>query len=177
MALRGVRCDRQMHIQDAPSPQAVTLEMIPPANHCRRNAEIVGHGFYRVPLANFVGRDAARIAGHLVGGMFARSNWNNKFAFSLKTLITVKVVRLNDSPRAGMKSASDRGQRVSRCNLVVAPPHSHVRWNSGNRREVAILRPSRQMQFKLAVLWRGQAQQAWIEILQRACRHVDTLRN
>ena len=85
-----------MDIQNSPSAQAVALQMIPATNHRGRDAEIVGYGFNRVPLANLVGGCPARIARHFVRRMLAWGNRNNQFAFGAEFLIPVEIIRLHD---------------------------------------------------------------------------------
>ncbi len=73
------RSHRQVEIQNFPSGEAAAFQMVPVAQHLRRNSEIFGHRLDRISLTNLVVRSGMRVSAGI--SLLAGSNRDNQPGF------------------------------------------------------------------------------------------------
>ena len=108
--------------------------------------------------------------------MFTGRNGNDQRAVRLQPA-AVQIVGRCDCLRGSAIAARNRSQRITLLDLVVPPPHPHLRWNRRDRAQIFFLASGGQMKLKLLTLGSGHAQQAGIQILQFRRGRVHALRH
>ena len=93
LLVQGARGYRQVNINDAAAAQTVSPQVVPAADHGRRQTEIVGNGLHRVSAAHFVTGSVAGVGGAVFGGrMFARRDRDYELAVRLQFVAGCKMV-------------------------------------------------------------------------------------
>src|SRR5579864_6076415 len=94
--LRSIRSDGQVNVNNAPASQAVSLYVVPAANHGWRHAKIVSDGLYCMALADLVTDGAARVGGFLGESTFAWRNRDGQLRTRSEGVAVFEIVGFRD---------------------------------------------------------------------------------
>src|SRR5712692_47651 len=112
-----------MHVKDSSRAQAVTLQVIPTADHGGWHAEIVCHRLNCISPAYGITGSAAGVSGCILGrSVLTRSDGDDELAFGLEVFLAIQIIHPDDRAGRGAIRACHRGQSVTRTDLVIAPP-------------------------------------------------------